>query len=230
MCGRYVLQQTGRLQERFAVGFEDFHDVRLPPVAPRFNIAPRQEVPTVLVRRASRKLVLMRWGFEPAWLTGRGIPPFINAKAESLLEKPLWRGVLRNNRCLIPADGFYEWQKIPGVKAKQPIHLRLSNGALFAFAGLFAQDANGDLTCAIVTTAANSLVAPIHSRMPVILAPEDEAVWLDGLEQDPRALVALLQPYPAEAMAASPASPDVGNVRNEGPELLKPAIPHVASR
>lgn len=202
--------------------FEDFHDVRLPPVAPRFNIAPRQEVPAVVIRRAARKLVVMRWGFQPAWLAGRGVPPFINAKAESLLDKPLWRGVLRSNRCLIPADGFYEWRTIPGSRAKQPIHLRLSQGDLFAFAGLFAQDADGNLTCAIVTTEANPLVAPIHSRMPVILAPEDEAVWLDGLEQDPRVLVSLLKPYPADAMASSPVSRDVGNVRNEGPTLLKP--------
>lgn len=236
MCGRFSLQRANiaELRERF--GFEEFHERTLPPaiprpgpapearplLQPRFNIAPAQPILTVHARPTGRQLEPALWGFRPAWLTRHRGPPPINAQAETLAERPLWKGALRSGRCLVPADGFYEWAAAPGRKTKQPYHLRLRESGLFAIAGLLAWDADGNPTCALVTTTANDLVAPIHARMPAILRPEDEAAWLDRDERNPAALLGLLAPYPPEAMEAVPVSPLVGDVRNDGPELLAP--------
>ena len=127
-----------------------------------------------------------------------------------------------SRRCLIPADGFYEWTSATGSRPSQPLHIRLKGGGLFAFAGIYAGRRDGLDTYAIVTTEPNELVAPIHNRMPVMLDPDDEALWLDGAVTDPAAVLGYLRPYLAQEMEAYPVGPLVSSAWNEGPELLQP--------
>lgn len=224
MCGRYVITLFGDIRRRFQVDAAD-REVRLPPAIPRFNIAPSQEVPAIVQTREGRQLWDMRWGFQPDWATPQpGRPPPINARAETLLERGLFRDALAAGRCIIPADGFYEWQAIPGARKKQPMFIRLKDGGLFGFAGLWAvcRNKTGETirTCAIVTTAPNDLMQPIHNRMPVILAPEDEALWLDRAMTDSGAVMACLRPYPPDLMETWPVGTLVNSADNDGPELL----------
>jgi putative SOS response-associated peptidase YedK len=226
MCGRYTIVDWSQIPARFSVE-SGFAETR---VQPRFNVAPTQEVPAILQRSARRELRSMRWGFAPGWLTPRpGRPPSINARAETLVQQPLFQRAFREHRCLIPANGFYEWQPIPGQKRKQPLYFHLNGGGLFAFAGLYAvrrdpDDPQGWLSsCAIVTTAPNELMAPVHDRMPVILHPDDEALWLDRSVDDPARLLPLLQPYESAAMEAYLVPLLVNDVRNEAPELIERA-------
>jgi putative SOS response-associated peptidase YedK len=164
-----------------------------------------------------------RWAKDP-----KGGARMINARAETLAERPAYRGLLRRRRCLIAADGFYEWAEGPGGrKAKQPMYVRLTTGEPFAFAGLWDEwrpPAGGEplRTCTIVTTEANALVAAFHHRMPVLLAPEVEAVWLDPGLTDPDHLRSLLVPYPAAAMEAYPVGPAVNAVANDDAQLVLP--------
>ena len=189
----------------------------------RFNIAPTQLI--AVVRRTpgapSRELSLLRWGLVPSWAkdatTGS---PMINARAETVAEKPTFRTAFRRRRCLIPADGYYEWQKV-GAR-KQPYYIRLRDGQPFAFAGLWegwrGGGAEGDQpleTCTIITTDANELSRPIHDRMPVILSVEDYDLWLDPGVEERAKLESLLQPYDPTRMAADPVSTFVNNVRND---------------
>ena len=216
MCGRYTLTDPHSLQTCFEiVGTSDI------AIVPRFNIAPTQTVPVVTASAEGRNLTTMRWGFRPAWMKDARRPPPINARAETLLETRMFRGALAKGRCIIPADGFYEWAAVPGQRTKQPMHIRLKGGELFGFAGLWTEGADGP-GCAIVTTSANELVAPIHERMPVILDPADEATWLDPTEGDPLAVLPALRAYPAERMEAYSVAPLVSSVRNDGPELVRP--------
>jgi putative SOS response-associated peptidase YedK len=217
MCGRFVLAQTGILPEHF--GFVDFHDTRLPP--PRYNIAPSQAVLVIAPGPAGPAARPMGWGFRPAWMTDPKRPPPINARAESLIEGRLFRGALRHGRCMIPADGFYEWVAVPGGRRKRPMHIRLKGGGLFAFAGLCTADADELETCAIVTTGANELIRTVHDRMPVILDREAETVWLDPATPTPEAL-AVLQPYPPERMELYEVGPEVSSGRADGPDLIRP--------
>ncbi len=218
MCGRYAIVDGERIYMRWP--HVDWHETR---IEPRFNIAPRQLILTIRQTDGQPRAELMRWGFQPSWRQPGKLPPPINAKAETLVEKPMWRSALRGYRCLIPATGFYEWRAVPGRKAKQPMHIRLRDGAPFAFAGLWTLDADDIPTAAIVTTGPNELMSSIHTRMPVILEPEDEESWLDPERRDTTELMGLLQPYPAETMEAYPVSPDVGNVRSDGPKLVEPS-------
>ena len=222
MCGRYTLIHGETAQQRFS-----FHDWHERVITPRFNIAPGQAIMAVQQDVDGRHGVPTLWGFHPSWMkAGKGPPP-INAKAETLLERPMWKGALRRGRVLVPADGFYEWQATPGRKAKRPMHIRLRGGELFGLAALSATDLDGNPTCAIVTTGPNELMRPIHDRMPVILDPEDEELWLDP---DVPADVALgcLRAYPAERMEAYPVGPGVGNVRNDTPDLVEPLAAEAA--
>jgi putative SOS response-associated peptidase YedK len=220
MCGRYTLTNPEDIAARF--GLEAFTETR---IEPRFNVAPSQGVPVIVEREAGPSLTTMRWGFQPAWMRGDGQrPPPINARGESLLERPMFRGAVAHGRCLIPADGFYEWKAVPGRKTKQPMYIRLKGGDLFAFAGLYVQgrDEVGE-TCVIVTTAANEVLAPIHERMPVILDRDAELRWLDRDLEDGQAALSYLRPVPPEQFEVYPVSSLVSSARNEGPELIQPA-------
>jgi putative SOS response-associated peptidase YedK len=220
MCGRYTLSNVGQLSLRFDVAAE-----KSGALAPHYNIAPTEQVPVVVEQAEGRMLQTMRWGFQPIWRgADRKAPAPINARAETLLERPLFRSSLPRRRCLIPADGFYEWQPTPGSRTKQPFYIRLRDGSLFALAGLYTDGPSGigDASCAIITTAANELMAPIHDRMPVILPRDAEAAWLDPTFHDTGALLHLLRPYASEAMEAYPVATLVSSVRNDGPELIAP--------
>lgn len=219
MCGRFTLTHKHRdVAERFdAAPSLDF--------GPRYNIAPSQEVVAVLPDRGGRRLDLLTWGLVPHWtrdLASAGRP--INARAETVAEKPSFRDALRRGRCLIPASGFYEWRR--QGRTKQPYYVRRRDGGLFAFAGLFDEwrSGEGDVlrSACIVTTTPNDLMAPIHDRMPAILAPADEAAWLDvrGL-RGPDAL-ALLRPHPDEELEAVPISTRVNSPLNDDADCLTP--------
>ncbi len=212
MCGRFTLHHTREeIEERFAAKL-------VPHLAaeaePRYNIAPTQTVLAVTeLRGGARLLDGFHWGLIPSWAKDPGIgAKMINARAETLAEKPSFRTALSRRRCLIPADGFYEWQAAPltdiGQKKplKTPMHLHLTDGGLFAFAGLWdewhAPDGSPLRSCTIITTVPNAVAAPIHDRMPVILTPEDEALWLDPSVTDSASLLSLLVPYSAALMDA----------------------------
>jgi putative SOS response-associated peptidase YedK len=216
MCGRYTLTDPGQIPLRFDV------EVNADTLLPRYNIAPSQLVPVVVERPEGRAVQHMRWGFQPAWATAApNRPAPINARAETLLERPLFRGAVARRRCLIVADGFYEWQDT-GRGPKQPVYIRLRSGRLCAFAGLYTDPGEGPATCAIITTAPNDVIRPIHNRMPAILEPAQEAVWTDPLLSDPPAVLACLHPFPAEELITFPVSRLVSDVRNEGPRLIEP--------
>jgi putative SOS response-associated peptidase YedK len=217
MCGRYTLTNPEDIAARFGLGA--LAETR---IEPRFNVAPSQGVPVIVDREAGPALTTMRWGFQPAWMKGNRPPP-INARAESLLERPMFKGAASKGRCLIPADGFYEWMAVPGRKTKQPMYVHLKGSPIFAFAGLYVQgpDDVGE-TCVIVTTAANDVISSIHERMPVILGRSVEQAWLDrDLENGPAAL-AYLQPVSPDQFEVYPVSSLVSSARNEGPELIAP--------
>jgi putative SOS response-associated peptidase YedK len=223
MCGRYT--ETAAFEElarRFGIAVEEGDNEAM---VARYNVAPSQPVPIVVSADGRRRLVSARWGLRPYWARAGGPAP-INARAETLATSAMFRDALRRGRCLIPADGFYEWQAVAGQKRKQPWYLRLRGGGLFAFAGLFtpAQPDRGEpATCAIITTEPNPLAARLHDRMPVILEPDAEARWLDHQVADGGAVLPLLQPFPAERMEAYPVSTLVSSPQNDGPALVVPA-------
>lgn len=225
MCGRYLRRaDKQRIAEAFNLG-------KLPPdfiLPPDYNIAPTTFQPVIRLNRdtGEREVVLMRWGLIPFFAKSaadfKGLST-INAKAETVQEKALWRGPFQKRRCLVPADGFYEWKRID-LKTKRPYAYTLCNGHPFAFAGLWdawKDPANGEWlqTFAIITTTANELTGQVHDRMPVILHPRDYDRWLERSEPE-QPPVDLLRPYEAEKMRASECDPAVGNVRNNGPEML----------
>jgi putative SOS response-associated peptidase YedK len=234
MCGRYSLTTTIEEMRRL-LGFIG----PLPNLPPRYNIAPTQNVPTVrLAREGGRELALLRWGLIPSWAKDVEIGArLINARGESVAEKPSFRDAFKKRRCLVPADGFYEWQAAPGGKI--PHRVGLAGGTpeampLFAFAGLWehwdkAADGKPIETCAIITTDANERLRPIHERMPVILAPEDYGHWLDPATSHADAQ-ARLKPYPSDAMVAYEVSTRVNAVRNDDAACLAPAAPDVRSK
>lgn len=219
MCGRYTLHHK---VEAVAARF----NVEAPPqlIVPRFNIAPSQIVPVVR-QRDERELIGCKWGLVPFWAEDPSIGnKMINARAETLAEKPSYKRALKSRRCLIPADGFYEWKK--DGKAKQPMHIRRKDDELFAFAGLWeewkAPDGARLHTCTIITTEPNELMAEIHNRMPVILPRSAESLWLDPSLDDPVQLTALLKPYDARELTAYPVSTSVNSPAHEGNELIAP--------
>jgi putative SOS response-associated peptidase YedK len=220
MCGRYTLHTSpARLAEHFQVPL-------LVALAPRFNIAPAQTVPAVCQGGAGRELVMLYWGLVPYWAkAARTGYRLINARAETVAVKPAFRAAFRQRRCLIPADGFYEWR--PGPKARQPYYITLNDGQLFAFAGLWehweGEDGQKIESCTLIVTAANTLVQAIHERMPVILAPEDYAIWLDNNScYNTARLEALLKPYPAEQMQAWPVSTRVNSPKHTDASCIAP--------
>lgn len=220
MCGRFSLFATGE-EVAAALGLS-----QTPPLGPRYNIAPTQPVAAVRLKRdsAERELTYFYWGLIPSWAKDPSLAArMINARSETVADKPAYRAAFKYRRCLIPASGFYEWHKQNG--RKQPMHIHPAHASLFALAGLWEHWAGADgseiESCTILTTEANDLVRPIHDRMPVILAPEDYAVWLDP-QAPPVVLHALLKPAPPEALAAYPVGAMVNSPRNDSAELILP--------
>lgn len=220
MCGRYVVKGD---REELWTRFDIEQGIR--QAVMRFNVAPGQQLP-VVVGSAPTRLEPMVWGLLPAWVTDRSAPRRpINARAETVADLPSFRQALKTGRCLVPASGFYEWAAATDRGPKVPHFFQRHDGGLFAFAGLYevwrGRDGEEVRSYAIVTTAANEVVAPVHARMPVILAPEAEAQWRDPAITDPSVVLPLLQPYPGAAMIGYPVSRSVNNVRDGGPDLVR---------
>lgn len=224
MCGRFALRTPlDALRQHFAAT----GDLNL---APRYNIAPTSQVAVVRRRpQDGREIVTMRWGLQPFWAKGAAKPaekrpPLINARAETLRSRPAFRAAFAARRCLMPADGFYEWA--PSTDGKQPWLFQRRDGAPFAFAALWERGAEGDgpasASVALITTEANATVAPVHARMPVILPPESYEAWLAPTTA-PEEAAALLRPLPEDWLEAWPVSRAVNSTRREGPELLRRA-------
>ncbi|UCF29428.1 MAG: SOS response-associated peptidase, partial [Chloroflexota bacterium] len=191
---------------------------------PRYNVAPTQPV-AVVPNDGTNRLDFFNWGLIPFWAKDPKIGSrLINARSETIAEKPSFRGSFKYKRCLILADGFYEWQKQPGSKTKIPMYIHLKDRAPFAFAGLWdswnSKDGSEIKSCTIITTQPNELVEQIHNRMPVILSPEGYAAWIQEGENDPELLKSLLHPYPSEEMAAYPVSTKVNSPQNDTPEVI----------
>ena len=226
MCGRYLLTSpVDALRQLFL--FE-----QRPNLMPRYNIAPTQDVPVVRLARDSpkndgpaRELIMARWGLVPFWADDLKIGHrLINARREGVRTMRPFREAYARRRCLVPADGFFEWRK--EGKTRQPFLIRRQDQAPFAFAGLWERwknPADGTVvrSCTIITCPANSLVAPIHDRMPVILAPDDHARWLDPATADPQGL---LVPYPADRLEMFPVNPRVNSPAHDDPECIQPAL------
>ena len=218
MCGRFTLRTPAALVARqFELPFA-------PDLQARYNIAPRQPVAAVrLDPKGQRELVFLRWGLVPAWADDPTIGyKMINARGETAATKPSFRQAFRTRRCLIPADGFYEWRK--SGRLKQPYHITLGADELFAFAGLWERwQRNGEPleTCTLLTTTANDELKPIHDRMPVILRPDAYAAWLDP-QAAADALAALIQPLPSGLLKLRPVSSFVNSPGHEGPQCLAP--------
>lgn len=222
MCGRFTLTvDPAELQDAFT-------EFTFPSqFAPRFNIAPTQPILAV-PNDAKNTADFFIWGLIPSWAKDPTIGQrLINARAETLAEKPSFRGGFKYKRCLILADGFYEWQAQPGAKTKIPHFIFIKDRQPFAFAGLWdewqAPDGGVVRTATIITTEPNELMSKLHNRMPVILDPSDYAEWLDPAARTPDSLQALLKPFPAERMSAHPVSTLVNTPANDRPELVVPA-------
>jgi putative SOS response-associated peptidase YedK len=220
MCGRFTLKTpVNDLAKHFRV---DIPDLPL-----RYNIAPTQPVATVLVLTGDRQFKLMRWGLVPHWAKDLSIGSrMINARAETIAEKPAFKKALRERRCIIMSDGFYEWAK--KGRAKHPYYIVNRDRTPFGFAGLWdrwkSPEGEQIESCTIVTTDANEAVAPFHDRMPVILDPANYDLWLDPAVQEPERLLPLLKPYPAEKMEAFPVSSVVNSPAHESPDCVKPLM------
>jgi putative SOS response-associated peptidase YedK len=221
MCGRFALfSSPSTLARRFGAD-------TIPGMEARYNIAPSQAIPIVREEGDERSFALAHWGLIPFWAKDVKIGySMINARAETVAEKPAFRTAFKQRRCLIPADGFYEWQALPGAKTKQPWFVSLRNREPMAFAGLWeiwkSPEGRNLESCTIIVTAANDLMQPIHERMPVILAPEDWETWLAPHQTNPKILQNLLQPYPGEEMTAWRVSMSVNNPKNDSEECTEP--------
>jgi putative SOS response-associated peptidase YedK len=223
MCGRYTLTSTDPARIRARFGLEESAELE---EEPRYNIAPTD--PVLAIRRTAaggREPGRLRWGLVPGrWAERRSGPPLINARAETLRSQPAFAESFRERRCLIPADGFYEWRG--EGKGKTPIWISRPDGELFVFAGVWAalpqRDGSGELhSCAIVTCEPNSLISPIHDRMPVVLSSEHEGEWLDpGLGE--KELLSLLVPAPPDLLVLREVGDAVNDVRDDGPQLIEP--------
>jgi len=222
MCGRYTQTAT---PDAIA---EHFHLDKLPLFTPRYNIAPSQQVAAIRITpdAAKRECIMLRWGLIPSWAKDSKMGnQCINAKAETVAEKPSFRSAFKKRRCLVVATGFYEW-KVHG-KQKQPMWIGLKSKGLFAFAGLWEhwKPAEGEPleTCTIITMEPNELMKPIHNRMPVILTPHDYDRWLDPTMQEVETVKSLLRPFTSDELVAYPVSTLVNNPRHDAPQCLEPA-------
>lgn len=222
MCTRYLLKE-----EHYCAILQRLGIARPTEFLTRYNIAPSASVPVVRIATRGRESARLRWGLVPAWAQADEGTRLVNARAETVAEKPSFRSALKQRRCVIPASGFYEWET--RGQEKLPWHFRRRDGQPFGFAGLWetwlAPDGATLETCAFVTTAANELMRPIHDRIPVLLRPDQFEPWLDPQVADAAGLAPLLQPPPAEELTASRVSRHVSNVRHEGPACLAPPEP-----
>ncbi len=230
MCGRFTLRTpASAIAEQFSL-------LEVPDLQPRFNIAPSQPVAAVRMEQgagrelalsllpARRSLLFLHWGLVPSWADDPKIGNrMINARAETAAEKPSFRAAMRRRRCLIVADGFYEWKTV--AKRRQPMYIRMRDGRPFGFAGLWESWEGADHSalesCTILTTSANDLVRAIHDRMPVIIAPEDYPQWLNPALQQADSVVPLLRPYPPEEMEAYPVSTRVNSPARDDESCLE---------
>jgi putative SOS response-associated peptidase YedK len=220
MCGRFTIAVTmDELMTRY-----DIDEITSPFNRPNYNVAPTQMIPAIMIDGEITKLDQFKWGLIPTWAKNPKIAyTTINARAETVAEKPAFRNAIKRKRCLIPTSSFFEWKKIGADK--QPMRILLKNEDFFSMAGLYEswRDPEGNIinSCSIITTTPNELMAEIHDRMPVLLKKEDEELWLDPGMTEPEMVRHLLVPYPTEEMKAYPVSKAVGNVRNNGEELIK---------
>lgn len=219
MCGRFSLKSTMKaIEDEFSIEWSDID------FQPRYNIAPTQNI-AAIIKDETRKLTTFRWGLIPSWVKDTAIGNrMINARAETLLEKPSFKAPFKKRRCLIIADGFFEWKK--SGQEKIPMYIYLKDGNLFTFAGIWetwrSTDGKVIHSCAIITTLPNEFMSSIHNRMPVILSKNNRYSWLDTSNQTEKRLIDLLKPYPSEAMAAYQVSKIVNSPLNDIPACIKP--------
>ena len=214
MCGRFTLKSPGRTR------FDRVDRSDLPVLVPRYNIAPTQPIVAIIKKEAVVTAAMLQWGLIPSW--SHEAKGFINARSETLCDKRSFRESFQRRRCLIPADGFYEWKRIG--RSKQPHYFQMTDESPFMFAGIWDEWRRGRVgitSCAIITTTANELLAPVHDRMPVILNAEFHDAWLDP---DSRTddLKNLLAPFPASGMKSHQVSGAVNHAKNDGEDLLNP--------
>ena len=219
MCGRFTITDPiEEIMDRYMAAIADGFEYK-----PNYNAAPMQYIPTIIGSSNGNRLGYLRWGLVPSWANDDKIGnKMINARAETLAEKPAFKRLVSSKRCIIPTNGFYEWRKTGS--GKQPMRILMKDDSIFSLAGLYdtwiSPDGNKLSTCTIITTNPNSLMADIHDRMPVILHPQDEAVWLNK-DSDKESVLGLLRPYDADEMRAYKVDFAVGNVRNNNEELIK---------
>jgi len=216
MCGRFSLGLVYGFSTRFGVPDE-------PDLRPRYNIAPFQQVP-VIVGGEVKSIKWMRWGLVPHWAKGEEFGlKLINVRSESAMEKPMFKPLLNRQRCLVPATGFYEWQK-QGTR-KRPYHIRIKDQEYFAMAGIYdtwSKDGKDLVTFSILTTAANEMISPIHDRMPVILRQDREGEWVSKEVLSADTLSEMFQPVPASSIDAYPVSDMVNDSRSDHPDMILP--------
>jgi putative SOS response-associated peptidase YedK len=224
MCGRFTLRTPwSEIARKFGIRIAD-----VPELFPRYNIAPSQVVMAIgPSREGTAAPAFFRWGLVPAWAQDAKKAP-INARAETAASRPTFAEALRRRRCLIPADGFFEWQQL-SAKNKRPWHFALKDDSPFAFAGMWEAWKPGEgaaplLTCALLTVPANEIVRPVHVRMPAILRPEDYSAWMDRKKDDANEALTLVHAFDASAMKATPVGPFVNDARHEGAECLNADI------
>ncbi len=218
MCGRYTITSAPEAIRAL------FRYEEQPNFPPRYNVAPTQPIPIVRLHEGKRQFALVRWGLLPSWVKDpKTFTLLINARGESVIDKPAFRAAMKRRRCLIPADGFYEWKAVGG--RKQPYYVRQTSGAPMAFAGLWEcwTGPNGEEmeTAAIVTTDANRLLTPIHARMPVIVQPEAFDLWLNYADVDATTAAALIAPAPDNLLESYEVSTAVNRTANDNPKLVE---------
>ena len=219
MCGRFTLKSPGRIL------IPKVDRSEIDSLVPRYNIAPSQTVLAIVQREAHREATFLQWGLIPFW--SKEAKGFINAREETIEEKPSFSESFQRRRCLIPADGFYEWQRTG--KMSQPYYFQMKDAAPFTFAGIWDKwHCNGRsvVSCAIITTKANELMAPIHHRMPVILEPQSHDLWLDDNSRSPE-LRSLLLPFSASEMRSHAVSYDVNHTKTDNENLVLPVEPNL---
>lgn len=223
MCGRFTLHTTAA---QIKVAF-NLPDIPAREFTPRYNIAPSQNIPIIRDTETGQEMVMARWGLIPAWSKeSRTKYSTINARIESVAEKPAFRTPFKRRRCLIPADGFYEWKQVNGNKV--PHHIRMRDGRVFAFAGLWDHwEGDGDSieSCTIIVMPSNEVMQPVHERMPTIIAPAHYDLWLDSRVIDKQEIMRYLTSAPSSQLTAYPVSPRVNSPGNNDERCIQPAGP-----